>query len=473
MAGKSPGMEVPMDRLAAVVLAAGLGTRMKSEKAKCLHCAAGMPLIWYPVKAAFDAGAEKVVIVVGHQREAVQAEVSRLFPERAIEFVVQERQLGTAHATVCAADSVAGYDLAVFINGDLPLLTGRTVSGVVDAFRKSGAFALLTAHVRNPGGFGRIVRDDRGVSEIVEARDADPCQLAIDEVNVGVYVAAPGPLFEKLAQIRAASGSGEYYFTDVVKSFRADGRDVGSFVLADSTDARQVNDRLELAVAEGLLHARKVRELMLAGVTVHQPDSQMIDFDCSIGCDTEVFPGCELRSATRIGSRCVVGRGCVLSATSVGDGVEIKPYSVLFDSVVEDGCVLGPFCHLRPASRAMQGSHVGNFVELKKTTLGPGSKANHLAYLGDCLIGSGANIGAGTITCNYDGYKKMPTEIGDGAFIGSDSQLVAPVKVGAGAYVAAGTTVTADVPAGALAISRVEQKHVEGYAARKKARSGR
>lgn len=462
-----------MKRLAAVVLAAGLGTRMKSEKAKCLHRAAGMPLVWYPVKAAFDAGAEKVVVVVGHQREAVQAEVERLFPAQAVEFVVQERQLGTAHATVCAADSVAGYDAAVFINGDLPLLTGATVRGVVDAFRLSGVFALLTARVSDPGGFGRIVRNDCGVSEIVEIRDANRDQLSIDEVNVGVYVAAPGPLFEKLALIRAASNSGEYYFTDVVRSFRADGSLVGSFVLADSTDARQVNDRVELAAAEGLLHARKVRELMLAGVTVHQPGSQMIDYDCTIGCDTEVFPGCELRLGTTIGSRCVVGRGSVLSASSVGDGVEIKPYSVLYDSVVEDGCVLGPFCHLRPASRAMKGAHVGNFVELKKTVIGPGSKANHLAYLGDCTIGSGANIGAGTITCNYDGFRKMPIEIGDGAFIGSDSQLVAPVKVGAGAYVAAGTTVTTDVPPGCLAISRVEQKHVDGYAARKKARSGR
>jgi bifunctional UDP-N-acetylglucosamine pyrophosphorylase/glucosamine-1-phosphate N-acetyltransferase len=278
-------------------------------------------------------------------------------------------------------------------------------------------------------------------------------------------------MFDKLNQIKSANSTGEFYFTDVVAAFRADGRRVGAWVLKDPADAHQVNDRVELASAEALLYARKTAVLMLSGVTIHQPESQMIDYDCHVGRDTEIFPGCEIRSGSSIGEKCLVSKGCVIVNTKVGDGVNIKPYSIFTDSVVDDGGVMGPFCHLRPASRTMKGAHVGNFVELKKTTLGIGSKANHLTYLGDCTIGERANIGAGTITCNYDGFNKMPTEIGDGAFIGSDTQLVAPVKVGANAYVAAGTTVTKDVPDGALAISRVEQKHVEGYAERKRARA--
>lgn len=463
-----------MKETCAVILAAGLGTRMKSDLAKGLHRAAGMPLIWYPVRAAFDAGVDRVVLVVGHQRENIRAEIERLFPGRRIDFVVQEQQLGTAHATMCARDSVADCERAVFMNGDLPLLTGGTVSRVIDAFEASGrVFALLTAVVAEPGGFGRIIRDDGGVASIREVRDATPEELAVGEVNVGVYVASPALMFERLSRIGTGNASGEFYFTDIVSDLRASGHAVGAWVLPDPDEARQVNDRVELAVAEAFLHARKVRELQLSGVTVHQGESVVVDRDCDIGRDSEIHAGCEIRSGSRIGKRCVISRGCVIQNTTIGDDVTIKPYSIFVDSQVDDGCVMGPFCHLRPASRAMKGAHVGNFVELKKTVLGTGSKANHLTYLGDCTIGSGANIGAGTITCNYDGFSKMPTEIGDGAFIGSDTQLVAPVKVGAGAYVAAGTTVTGDVPDGALAISRVDQKNVDGYAARKRARAGK
>lgn len=464
-------MGVIMSGTAAVILAAGLGTRMKSGLAKALHKAGGMPLVWYPVQAAIDAGSDRVVVVTGHQHEAVESELRRLFPEAPLSFVVQEQQLGTAHATLCARDAVADFDRVVFINGDLPLLTSESITGVMDAFDKSGGvFALLTAEVDEPGSFGRILRDSTGVASIVEARDATSEQLLVREVNVGVYVANPLLMFEKLKHIGRGNASGEMYFTDVVAAFRADGHAVGSMKLADPLDARQVNDRVELAVADTSLYARKSRLLMLSGVTIHQPESQMIDFDCEIGPDTEIYPGCEIRSGSVAGENCLISRGCVIVNTKIGDRVTIKPYSVFVDSVVGDDGVMGPFCHLRPMSLTRKGAHVGNFVELKKTTLGEGSKANHLAYLGDCTIGNGANIGAGTITCNYDGFSKMPTEIGDRAFIGSDTQLVAPVKVGEGAYVAAGTTVIRDVPPGSLAISRVEQKHVEGYAERKRAR---
>jgi len=462
-----------MGRTSAVILAAGLGTRMKSARAKGLHSAAGMPLIWYPVKAAFDAGVDRVVLVVGHQRDQVRAAVVEMFPDRPIEFVVQERQLGTAHATLCARSAVAGDDRTVFINGDLPLLTADTIRAVIGAFDQSGGqFALLTATVDEPGGFGRIVRDAGGVARIVEARDATPEQREIREVNVGVYVASPDRMFERLEGISASKG-GEFYFTDLVSDLRRDGNSVGSWVLRDSFEAAQVNDRVELAQAEARLRARKVRELQLAGVTIHDPESVMIDYDCQAGVDTEIDPCCEIRSGSHVGERCRIGRGTVISNSVIGDGVTVKPYCVFTDSRIDDGCVMGPFCHLRPASHAMAGAHVGNFVELKKTVLGRGSKANHLSYLGDCTIGTGANIGAGTITCNYDGYSKKPTEIGDRAFIGSDTQIVAPCRIGDDAYVAAGTTVVKDVPDGALAISRVEQSHVEGYAERKKAKAGR
>jgi bifunctional UDP-N-acetylglucosamine pyrophosphorylase/glucosamine-1-phosphate N-acetyltransferase len=460
-----------MKNTAAVILAAGLGTRMKSKLAKGLHKAAGMPLIWYPVKAALDAGVQHVVLVVGHQREQIQEEITRLFPDSPISFVVQEEQLGTAHATLCAQDAVQHFEKVVFINGDLPLLTAGAIAGVGTAFEKTGgSFALLTSSVAKPGGFGRIVRHYTGVGAIVEAADATPAQLGIKEVNVGVYMAATDLLFAKLHAIKNENVSGEFYFTDVVAALRADGHHVGAYTLDDETEAHQVNDRFELSTVEALLYARKARMLMLSGVTIHLPETVMVDYDCEIGPDTEVMSGCEIKAGSRIGSGCVVSRGCVIANTVIGDGVTIKPYCIFTDSVIDEAGILGPFSHLRPLSHTMKGAHVGNFVELKKTVLGTGSKANHLTYLGDSVIGAGANIGAGVITCNYDGYNKMTTQIGDGAFIGSDVQLVAPVKVGRNAYVAAGTTVTQDIPEGALAISRVPQKHIEGYAEKKRAK---
>lgn len=453
----------------AVILAAGLGTRMKSARPKALFEVAGLPLVAYPIRAALAAGVGRVAVVVGHQADAVRARITALFPDADIAFVTQAEQRGTAHATRCAADVAAPWRNVLLMNGDLPLLTADTVATLRAAFDASGGtFALLTSVVDDPGGFGRIVRDDAGaVRRIVERRDATPRELAIREVNVGLYLAEDAALFRDLEAVDDANRVHEFYFTDVVR-MRADaGQAVGVHVLPDPGEAAQVNDRAELAVVEAAMLRRNARALMAGGVTIHLPDTVAIDTDCDVGPDTEIGPGVELHGATRIGAGCTVGRGCVLTNVVVGDGVTIKPYCVMTDAHVANGAVLGPFAHLRPGADVGPDAHVGNFVEMKKATLGPGSKANHLTYLGDCTVGRGVNIGAGTITCNYDGVNKLPTVIEDGAFIGSDTQLVAPVRVGKDAYIAAGTTVTKDVPDGALALSRVPQTHVEGYAARR------
>ncbi len=462
-----------MKNTVAIILAAGLGTRMKSKRHKMLHVAAGRPLVYWPIRAALDAGFGKVVLVVGHQAEKVVETVRALFPGAPIEFATQAEQLGTAHATRCAKPAAEGFAGVFVINGDLPVLRGESLRALHDAFTASGGhFALATTIMADARGFGRIVRDAAGPLEIVEERDATPEQRALREANVGIYASRADLLFGMLEGVGTANAKREFYFTDVVAMLRGRGTPVGVHVVADPDESAQVNDRPGLAEVERLLHDRKARALMADGVTIHQPATVMIDDDCTVGADSEIWPGVEMH-ASHVGSDCVIGRGAVLSGVRLGNGVNVKPYCVMTDSVVEDDAQIGPFSHLRPASVMRRGSHVGNFVELKKTVLGEGSKANHLAYLGDCTIGVKANIGAGTITCNYDGINKLPTEIGDGAFIGSDTQLVAPVRVGKDAYVAAGATITKDVPDGALAITRVPQTHIEGYTERRRMRAAR
>lgn len=459
-----------MHETLAIILAAGLGTRMKSRRQKGLHLAAGRPLISYPIQAALEAGVARVALVVGHQADEVEETVRGLFPGAPIEFVLQAEQKGTAHATLCARAAASPFRNVLLINGDLPLLPPASFLDLFQAFHATGGmFALQSAVLPDPAGFGRIVRDLSGaVAAIVEEKDATTDQRALHEVNVGVYAARTDALFSFLEGIGDANAGREFYFTDIVKILRDRGHAVGLHVLPAAEDAMQVNDRPALAEVERLLYLRHARRLMSEGVTIHQPETVMIDLDCRVGPDTEIFPGVEVHGGSRVGGACTLGRGCVLTRMTVGDNVLVKPYCVLSDSVVEDEAQLGPFAHLRPGSVMRRGSHVGNFVEMKKTDLGPGSKANHLTYLGDSTIGARVNVGAGCITCNYDGVNKLPTTIEDGAFIGSDCQLVAPVKVGKDAYVAAGTTVTKEVPPGALAISRVPQTHVMGYAERKR-----
>lgn len=459
-----------MNEVTAIVLAAGLGTRMKSSLHKGLHGLAGRPMLFYPIRAVLEAGVKRVVLVVGHQADEVKETVIGLFPDAEISFVVQEEQLGTAHAALCAKGAVPNDSDVVILNGDLPLLGPASIQGLMDACTAGGGqLALTSALVDNPFGFGRVIRDESGLAaQIVEEKDANPEQREIREINLGVYAARAGHLFAMLDAVGDSNAKKEFYFTDVVELTRKEGHGVGVFVLSEEREARQVNDRAELAHAEASIYQTRVNSLMSEGVTVHQPATVMVDDDCEVGRDTEIGPGVELRGGSRIGVGCTIGRGSVLDNVQVGDGVKILPYSVMTDSVMEDESQAGPFTHLRPMSIMKRGSKVGNFVEMKKSTLGTGSKASHLTYLGDSSVGSGVNIGAGTITCNYDGVHKMPTTIEDGAFIGSDTQLVAPVKVGRDAYVGAGTTVTKDVPDGALALSRVQQTHIMGYALSRK-----
>lgn len=459
-----------MKDVVAIVLAAGLGTRMKSSRQKALHRLAGRPLVAYPVRACLEAGCSRVVIVVGHQAELVKAEITKRFEGAPITFALQEEQMGTAHATLCARAEVASASHCLVINGDLPLLEPATLKGLYETFIASGGiFALCSTVLEDPSGYGRVVRDSNGLAlRIVEEQDATPEERLIKEVNVGVYAAEVSYLFETLEAVENKNAKGEFYFTDIVALTRSKGHVVGVYVIRDQEQARQVNDRWDLAKVEGAIYRRKARELMLSGVTIHEPETVMIDADCEIGPDTEIFPSVEIRGPSRIGSSCTIGRGCVLDHVTIGDGVEVRPYCVITDSKIEDDARVGPFAHLRPGSVVGRSAQVGNFVEMKKTVLGAGSKANHLTYLGDCTVGVDVNIGAGTITCNYDGRTKHPTVIEDGAFIGSDVQLVAPVKVGKGAYVGAGTTVTKDVPPDALALSRVPQTNILEYSSRKK-----
>ncbi len=455
---------------AAVILAAGLGTRMKSKKAKVRHAVLGIPLVVHVAKAALAAGAQSVVLVVGHQAEEVEADVRRWLPDAPLSFVLQAEQLGTGHAVLMAEEATQGARHILVLNGDVPGLTADSLTRLATSFEESGgALSMATSMMEDPAGYGRMVRNDScQIQRVVEHRDASETELAIREINVGLYLGERELVFEALHGAGTDNAQGEVYLTDVVPHAVAKGHQVGSLVLPEGPEIWGINNRLELARVEKHLRARINEAHMLAGVAMTHPETVSIAPDVTIGPDTMLRAGVRLDSGAHIGSGCLVDEVAVLANTTVGDGVHIKPYCVIQDSVVGNACQIGPFAHLRPGTNLSDQVKVGNFVEMKKAHLGLGSKASHLSYLGDCELGEGVNVGAGTITCNYDGVNKFKTVLEDGVFIGSDTQLVAPVRVGKGAFVGAGTTVTQDVPAGSLAISRTEQKNIEGWVARKK-----
>jgi bifunctional UDP-N-acetylglucosamine pyrophosphorylase/glucosamine-1-phosphate N-acetyltransferase len=454
--------------LAAVVLCAGKGTRMKSQLSKVLHPILNKPLCAYPIARALEVGAEKVVAVVGHQGEQVEASLQKLFPERGLLFATQAEQKGTAHAVRCAQEALKGFEGAVLIlYGDTPLLRRETLEQLVATWRASGGpLALVTTTPPSPKGYGRVVRENGTVARIVEEKDCTDAQRALTEVNAGVYVADATFLWEALGEIKSANAQGEFYLTDVVELAARRGK-VATVAMAFE-DTAGVNDKVDLANCTQALRARINEAHMRAGVTFLDPATAYVDEGVQIGADTVIGPMVTLHGHTVIGQNVTIGQGSVVGSSSIADGCEVKPYSVFEEAHVGPRCIIGPFARLRPGSELDEGVHLGNFVETKKTRVGKGSKANHLAYLGDAEIGSGVNVGAGTITCNYDGVNKHKTVLGDGVFIGSDTQLVAPVTVGAGAYVAAGTTVTQDVPGMSLALSRTPQVNKEGWVARKK-----
>jgi len=452
----------------AIVLAAGMGTRMKSGLIKVMHPLAGQPMIAWPVQAAREAGVSGCVLVVGHQEEKVRG----YFAGRdEISFAVQTEQLGTGHAVACAMPALPGDSAVVLILcGDTPLLTGGTLVAMLRAHEESAAaVTVMTAQFPDPFGYGRIVKGPEGnVLAITEEKDASPRERLIREVNAGVYCVDRAFLEGAVTALGNDNAQGEYYLTDVVRQAVSRGLVCESFPVADPEEITGVNDRVQLAEAGRVLRGRINRELMLSGVTMIDPATVYIDRGVRVGRDSVIHPGVAILGDTVIGERCEIGQGALIRDCTLADDVVVKAGSVMEQAIVHEEVAIGPMAHLRPGSELSAQVKIGNFVETKKVFMGVGSKASHLTYLGDATIGSQVNIGCGTITCNYDGVRKHQTVIEDGVFVGSDVQLVAPVRVGRNSLIAAGTTVTKDIPADSLAISRTPQTNKEGWKLRKK-----
>jgi bifunctional UDP-N-acetylglucosamine pyrophosphorylase/glucosamine-1-phosphate N-acetyltransferase len=460
--------------LAAIVLAAGKGTRMRSSRAKVLHEVAGRPLAFFPVRCALEAGASPVVVVVGHQAAEVEAALRTALPGAPVRFALQTEPLGTAHAALAAREILSGHRGRVAIlSGDAPLLRTETLASVVAGLDGGAPLALATMRPADPRGYGRVVRDGSGRPvRVIEERDASPAERALSDVNAGLYAAEVGFLWESLARVGTENAQREHYLPDLVAMAAAAGG--AAEVPVPEQELLGVNDREELARAGRTLLRRMAAELMRSGVTLEDPERFDCHVDVQVGEDTVIEPGVRLLEGTRVGAGCRIGAGTILWRCQVEDGAQILPYTVGREARIGPGAVVGPFSRMRPGTDIGPEAHLGAFVETKKTRLGKGSKANHLAYLGDAEIGAGVNVGAGTITCNYDGESKHATRIGDGAFIGSDAILVAPIEIGAGAYVAAGSTLTESVPPGALAVGRSRQVVKGGWAeARRAARKAR
>ena len=455
-----------MADLHVVILAAGKGTRMKSALPKVLHRVGGLPMIDHVIASAKQLRPRSITVVIGHQSDALKAALSM---HQGLTFVVQEPQLGTAHALLTTEPALRGASgTLVMLSGDVPLLTANTLKGLLTTHESTAAAAtVVTAVVDEPAGYGRIVRSGEKIARIVEHRDAADEQLGIREINSGIYAFALDGLFDSLKDIAAENAQGEYYLPDIVSLYRNRGRTVETLVVKDIDELRGINSRVELAAVGRLVRERKNTELMAAGVTMDDPQTTYIDPDVTVGTDTIIHPGVSLEGRTTIGSGCEIHSGVRIVDSVIGDRVVVYNHSVISESSLQNDSAVGPFAHLRGGAVVAEHARVGNFVELKKTNLGAGSKAMHLAYLGDAQIGAKVNVGAGTITCNYDGVNKNQTTIEDGAFIGSDSQLVAPVTIGKGAYVGSGTTVRDNVPPGALAVSAGRQRNLEGWVDKK------
>jgi len=457
-----------MEKVSALVLAAGKGTRMKSGLVKVMHPLVGRPMIHWSVAAAREAGAAKVVMVVGHQAEAVQDYFAGTGD---VAFALQEHQLGTGHAVASAAPLLEGTGGTVLILcGDVPLIRPGTLGGLLEHHHARGAaVTVLTTLMKNPRGYGRVVKREGGrVLRIVEEKDATDEEKDITEINAGIYCVESDFLFAAVKRLTNDNAQGEYYLTDIVQAAAKQGRIVLSFAVDDPEEIMGVNDRIQLAMAAAVLRRRIGEALMLSGVTLADPATAYIEEDVVVGADSVISPNVHISGPTRIGSRCVLEPSVTIHGCTIGNDVTIKAGSVLTDAVLHDHVTVGPMAHLRPGTELMDHVKIGNFVETKKARIGTGSKASHLTYLGDATIGSNVNVGCGTITCNYDGEKKHRTIIGDGVFVGSDVQLVAPVTVGANSLIAAGTTVTQDVPPDSLAIARIPQVNKVGWKLKKK-----
>ncbi|MEW5790660.1 MAG: bifunctional UDP-N-acetylglucosamine diphosphorylase/glucosamine-1-phosphate N-acetyltransferase GlmU [Pseudomonadota bacterium] len=447
-----------------VVLAAGQGTRMRSQLPKVLHRIAGQPLLQHVLNSARALQPSAIHVVYGHGGEQVRAAIA----DPAIHWVLQDRQLGTGHAVQMAMPHCAPDGQVLVLYGDVPLLRPETLQAFLDVV-PAGSLGLMTAVLAEPSGYGRIVRDAQGsVERIVEEKDADAEIRAIREVNTGIMVLPAARLGDWLARLENGNAQGEYYLTDVVALARREGLGIAAYMVGDPLEVAGVNNKAQLAELEREYQRRRAQALMLDGVLIADPARVDIRGEVEIAPDVRLEPNVILEGRVRIGAGSVIGMGVLLRDVEIGENVQVLPYSVVEAARIGDGARVGPFARVRPGTALDSGVHVGNFVEIKASRIGQGSKANHLSYIGDAEIGAGVNIGAGTITCNYDGANKHKTIIEDDAFIGSDTQLVAPVRVGRGATIGAGSTITREAPAGELTLSRVPQRTRTGWQRPKK-----
>ncbi len=456
-------------RFAVAILAAGKGTRLKSRHPKVLHQVGGKPLLAHVIDAATRVfPAKNVYAIIGHEADRVRDAMHAT----GIGFVLQKEQRGTGHAIMAAREALRDYDHVIVLSGDAPLITSSTIEKLRDFhLQQRAAMTILTAVLDRPRGYGRIIRKRPGSAEvkgIVEERELSESQRALKEVNAGFYGFAVKPLYENIGKLGTDNAHHEYYLTDLAATLARGKQKVAGLQAAQPHEVLGCNSRWELAEVDAELRLAKCRALTEQGVSIFMPQTCVIDSEVQVGPETVIEPFVQILGRTRIGSECRIRSYSIISDSEIGNNVTLRPGCILDQARVGSGAVLGPYCNLRPGSEIGEGAHVGNFVETKKIKLGKGSKANHLTYLGDAQIGSGVNIGAGTITCNYDGVHKHQTVIEDGAFIGSDATLVAPVKIGEGAYVAAASCVTHDVPAGALALGRGRQVNKEGWARKSK-----
>lgn len=454
---------------AIVVMAAGKGTRLNSKRAKVLHEIGGQPLLAHVIKAAQQVvPSEHIHVIIGHQAQNVKAAVAAM----GVKFVLQAEQRGTGHAIMCAREQVAGYHNILVLSGDVPLIRPETIARVRDFhLGKKAAMTILTAVPPDPFGYGRVIRAGSGsdrVRAIVEQKALTKAQQKAREINSGIYAFATKPLFANIDRLSTSNVHHEFYLTDMAAILVKARATVVALKAADPAEVLGANTLAELASLDAAMRMRKSNDLMAAGVSIYRPESCVIDPEVEIGADTILEPFVQILGQTRIGSNCRVRSFSVIKDSQIAENVLVRNGCVIDQAIIASGVQLGPYSHLRPGSEIGEDAHVGNFVETKKTKLGRGSKANHLTYLGDSEIGPGVNVGAGTITCNYDGTGKFKTIIEEGAFIGSDSTLVAPLRVGKGAYVAAGSTITDDVPADALALGRSRQTTKEAWARRRR-----
>ena len=459
------------DGLAAVILAAGKGTRMKSALPKVLHPICGQPMLYYPLEAARLAGFKQLKVVIGHGAE----QVSDIFSAADITWIKQSDQLGTGHAMMCAADSLRGYSGALLLLcGDVPLIQPETLQQLQNYHsQQQAAVTVLTAQMPNPSGYGRVIRDGEQILRIVEEKDADEQQRQVTEINTGTYLFDAAFVLSALKGLNKNNAQREYYLTDVVAAAVAAGEKTRALCVEDPTEVMGINDRCQLAEAEVLMRWKINADLMFGGVSMPDPTTVYIDNGVEIGRDTILHPNVHLHGKTTIGKNCIVETGVVIVDSQIADGVHLKAGSAIEEAQIGPQCKIGPMAHLRPGTVLTGNNKIGNFVEMKKSVLGEKSQASHLTYIGDSEVGKNVNFGCGTITCNYDGVNKHKTTVEDDVFVGSDCQFVAPVTIGRNSLIAAGSTITKDVPADSLALSRTEQTNVDGWRLRKQQKSNK